>query len=113
MAKYSGYIGFAVPVDKGNDIWEDVIVEHKYRGNILNQTRRYVEGMNVLDDIECTVRISILSDEFLRANLAQMRYLHYSGGVWKIKSVEPSYPRIVLNVGGVYNGPQASTECEI
>lgn len=113
MAKFSGNIGFNMPVDKGTGIYEDFIVERHYRGEILSQSRKYQTESKILGDIECNVRISILSDDFLRVNLSQIRYLHYSGSVWTVKSIEPTYPRIVLTVGGVYNGPQATTANQV
>ena len=35
-----------------------------------------------------------------------MRYVTYKGTKWKIASMTDGYPRIIISLGGVYNGPE-------
>ena len=46
---------------------------------------------------------SILADPYARNNFHSMRYIKFMGALWKITTVEVQYPRLILNVGGVYN----------
>ena len=110
MAKWYGKIGYAENVETRPGIWEDKITERNYYGDVL-QTSPGTQSASdqVNDDIEVTNRISILADPFANQNFYSMRYLSYMGAVWKIKRVDVQYPRLILTVGGVYNGPQAET----
>lgn len=42
-------------------------------------------------------------------NFQNIRYITYLGANWKVTSIDVQYPRLVLSIGGVYNGPQAGT----
>jgi len=42
-------------------------------------------------------------------NFQNIRYITYLGTNWKVTSIDTQYPRLVLSIGGVYNGPQAGT----
>lgn len=109
MNQFRGKIGFSIPVNKGHGIYDNSVVERTYRGDILSQSRKLDAGTNINDNIDMNIRLSILSDDFLNVHLSQITYVHYMGGVWKVKSIEPSRPRIVLALGGVYNGPMAAS----
>ena len=107
MAKWHGVIGFAETIETRPGIHEEVITEHSYTGNVLQNTRRLQTSGQVNDDIEITNRISILADPIARANFHSMRYISFMGTNWKVSSVEVKFPRLILTVGGVYNGQQA------
>lgn len=38
------------------------------------------------------------------ATIPDMRYVEYLGSKWTIKSVEPKDRKLILTIGGVYNG---------
>lgn len=112
MDKFAGKIGFAVGMKEGigpNDgiVKELPMVEKPYYGDIIHNSRRFVQGENVNDDIRINVRISIIADEFAEKNMYAMKYAPYMGTLWKVESVDPQRPRIIISLGGVYNGPTA------
>lgn len=109
MAKFYGAIGFAIPTKTGRGVFQDEIVERNYRGDIQSQSRRWEPGETLTDELTCSMRLSIVADNFANIHLGQIKYARYGGAVWEIKTVEVSRPRLVLSVGGVYNGPQAQT----
>lgn len=109
MAKWYGVIGFAEPTETSPGIWEDVITERNYYGQIHHTTRRAQSAGQVLDNIEVTNRISILADPFAEQHSHLIRYLSFMGTRWEVSSIEFKYPRLVMTAGGVYNGPKAST----
>ena len=39
-----------------------------------------------------------------------MRYVHWMGALWEVNSVEVLNPRLILTIGGVYNGPTPDPE---
>ena len=59
---------------------------------------------NLNDDITLNNKISIVTDLFADEHLYAIRYVVYGGSKWKVTSVELRRPRIVLSIGGVYNG---------
>lgn len=107
MAKWRGVIGYAEMVETRPGIHEEKIVERSYSGNVLQNTRRLQSSGQANDDIEVTNRISIVANPFARQNFHSMRYVSFMGAKWKVSSVQVKYPRLILTVGGVYNGPQA------
>lgn len=105
MAKFFGPIGYAESKETRPGVYQDVITERYYRGDVIRNTRRLQSTDKVNDDIEVTNTISILADPFANGNFHAMRYIGFMGARWKITNVEVAYPRLLLTIGGVYNGP--------
>lgn len=107
MAKYSGKVGFAStvesPVDSG--IWKEVITEKgPYKGDLLDNTRRIELADNINADIKITNRISIVADAYAMQNFHSIRYAVYLGSKWRVSSVQVERPRLILNLGELWNG---------
>lgn len=107
MAKFYGKIGFAETVETTPGVWVEQITERSYYGDLIRNTRRLESSGNLNDDINIANEISILADPFANQHFHAMRYVELMGALWKISSVEVKYPRLILTVGGVYNGEQA------
>lgn len=105
MAKFFGEIGFATQVETSPGIWEDQIVEKQYYGDVFRESRRFSTTDQVLDKINLSNQISILADGYVVDNVQNLRYVRWLGGLWKISYVELKFPRLVLEMTGVYNGP--------
>lgn len=103
MAKYFGKIGFANTVDKGDGVWEEEIVERGYFGDAIRVIRRANNSGQVNDNLVISSTIEIVADPYATSNLYSIRYVEYMGAKWKVESIEVRYPRLVLNLGGVYN----------
>ena len=108
MAKYFGRIGFATTkeVDPENQpgVWVDTIDERFYYINTLRLTSRWDQSQNVNDDLKINCQFSILSDPFAQQNFSSIKYVEYMDALWKVNSIEVQYPRLLLTVGGIYNG---------
>ena len=104
MPKFYGNIGYAISKETAPGVWVEDIVEHKYSGDVDRNTRKLQSGNQVNDSIDISNEISILSDPFANENFHSMRYVTYMGAKWKVSSVEVRYPRLILTVGGLYNG---------
>lgn len=109
MAKFYGPIGFAVSKETRPGVWQDEIVERKYRGDVNRISRRLQSTDQVNDDITISNEFSILADPFANGNFHSMRYITYMGARWKVSNVEVKYPRLILTIGGLYNGPTPRT----
>lgn len=107
MAKFYGSIGYAETVETKPGVWEEVITERKYFGDIIRNSRRLQTADKLNDDITVSNEISIVADPFANMNFHLMRYVEFMGAKWKISNVDVQYPRLILTIGGLYNGEQA------
>ena len=104
MAKFYGVIGYATTVETEPGVYEETIIERPYYGETIKNTRRLQSGNKVNDDINISNQFSIVADPYANENFHAMRYVEFMGTKWRISDVEVQYPRLLLSVGGVYNG---------
>lgn len=104
MAKFYGIIGYAESVEVEPGIWEEEMTERRYYGDLIRNTRRLQSSDKVNDDITTSNEISILADPFAYENFHSMRYVEFMGTKWKVVNIDVQYPRLILSLGGVYNG---------
>lgn len=104
MNKFYGKIGYAISEETVPGVWVERIVERSYYGDIIRNIRRLQSSENLNDDINVSNEISIVADAFANQNFHSMRYVEYMGTKWKVSSIEVKYPRLILSIGGVYNG---------
>ena len=107
MAKFYGIIGYAETVETDPGVWEEKIVERMYFGDLLSNFRNLQNSGEVNDDVNIANKISIVSDPYANENFHSMRYVEFLDTRWKITNVEVLYPRLILTLGGMYNGEQA------
>ena len=107
MAKYYGAIGFAETVETVPGVWEEKIAERKYYGDVGRNTRRLQSADQLNDNINVANEISIVADPYANNHFYSMRYIEFQGAKWKITNVEVKPPRLILTVGGLWNGKQA------
>ena len=104
MNRWFGKVGFGETYEASQGVWKDRIVERNYYGDIEQNNRRLREESKVNDDLSVTNRISIVADPYAMNTFHQIRYIEFMGSLWRVNSVGVQYPRLVLEVGGVYNG---------
>lgn len=104
MAKFHGVIGYAEMAEIRSGVWQDRITEHTYDGDLNRNTRRLESSNTLNDNINISNEISILADPYAYQNFHSMKYVEFMGTKWKITSVDVQYPRLILMLGGVYNG---------
>lgn len=108
MAKFYGVIGYAVTKETAPGVWTEEIAEQSYYGDLTRNMRRLQDSGDLNDDINVANEISIVADPYANANFHSMRYVAFMSAKWKISKVEVQYPRLILTLGGVYNGKQAT-----
>lgn len=102
--KWSGIIGYAKPTEIRPGVWKDEIVEKKHYGDVIRNARALQSADKVNDNINITNQISIVANPYANMNFHTMRYIEFMGSKWKITNIEVNYPRLILSLGGVYNG---------
>lgn len=111
MAKFYGVIGFAESTNNTPGVWTDHITERVYSGDLIRSTRRFESSETLNDDMNISNDVSILADPFAQQNFHAIKYVKFMGAdgkmqdvKWKITSVDIQPPRLILVVGGLYNG---------
>lgn len=104
MAKFYGAIGFAESVETRPGVHTEQIVERKYFGDLIRNTRRLQSADQLNDNINIANEISIVADPYANEHFYEMRYIEFQGAKWKVSNVEVKFPRLILTVGGLYNG---------
>lgn len=102
--KFHGAVGFVEVSEKRPGVKTLIPVEHSYSGDVLRRSIRFQNGESVNDTITPSQQISILSDPYARSHVGSMKYVKWMGTAWKITEVSVQYPRIILTLGGAYNG---------
>lgn len=111
MAKFFGPVGFVATEEDppGSGIWVEVATEKNYRGEVLKNIRSWDSSQYLNDNLNIRNSISIVADPYIQNKIESIRYVKWLGSYWKVTDVEVQRPRLVLSLGGVYNGPTAGT----
>lgn len=104
MAKFHGKVGYIQTKETSPGVYTEVVTERDCVGDILRNNKRWEESENLNDNITISNRFSILTDEYINQNVKNLRYIIWMGAKWKVTSFEIERPRIILTVGGIYNG---------
>ena len=104
MAKWAGKIGFATQTETKPGVWEDVIEERSYKGDQLQNSFQHQPTDQLNDNISIVNKLSVVADMHAFTHAHMMRYATYMGVRWKISKVEVLRPRLILTLGGEYNG---------
>lgn len=104
MAKWYGKIGFGVTDEIESGVWDEIITERNYYGDVIRNNRRLQTADKINDDINVGNEISIIADPYAIQHFYAMKYAEFMGAKWKITNVDVQYPRLILSLGGLYNG---------
>lgn len=107
MAKWYGNVGYIETVETEPGIWEEQITLRPYYGDVNRNIYKLQSSDKINSNVNLTNEFSIVADPFAYDNFHIIRFIEYMGKKWSIESVEVQYPRLLLTVGGVYNGEQA------
>lgn len=112
MAKFYGEVGYLITQEKmidgrGSGIWEETFIKRKYYGEQINSYSRWqASNYGVNDNIVNSTQISIVADPFAVDNFMHIKYAIFLGYKWKVERAELQRPRLILTLGGLYNGPE-------
>jgi hypothetical protein len=109
--RFSGIVGFATSTQTSPGVWTDVITERSYFGDVVRSSRRLESPAQVPPETNASVALgnsfSIVADAEAFGNYKDMRYVKWQGGYWTITDIEVSRPRLILTIGGLWNGNKA------
>jgi|SRR5688572_839420 len=105
MTRFSGNVGYGIPTDKGDGVWDDVISERLYQGDVFRPSARHANDQKVNSDLTVGNAISIVADAYANNHFFAIRYVKWRGALWEVTNVDVESPRLILRLGGIYNGP--------
>lgn len=104
MARFYGKVGYVVDKVTGVDIVEQKPYEKYYKGELVKNRDKPVNGMSTADDVTLSNQISIVADPYALSHFFAIRYVKWMGSPWTVTEVEVAYPRLILTMGGMYHG---------
>lgn len=105
MTRFFGRIGYGESTETQPGVFEDVITEFSYYGDVVRNARNLTPGENLNPDLSVQNSISIVADAYANEHFFAIRYVEWSGVLWTVDNVEVQSPRLLLRLGEVYNGP--------
>lgn len=105
MTRFFGKVGYGNTVDKGHGVHDVVITERPYQGDVIRPSRRFADDNKVNSDLTVGNAISIVADGYANNHFFAIRYVEWRGALWEVSNIDVESPRLILRLGGVYNGP--------
>ena len=101
--RYYGKIGYAETVETKPGLMERRIVFYPAYGDVLRNTKRDQQNSYVNDTISVSNQISIVADPYAREHFFNIKCIEWQGALWNVSSVDVQYPRLILDLGGLYD----------
>lgn len=105
MTKFSGAVGYGTSTELSPGVWDDVMTERQAYGDVKRNARTFVEGRSINDDLVVNNSISIVLDAYSSEHFHNIRYVLWGGVRWKVTEVTEERPRLLLRLGGKWDGP--------
>ena len=99
----SGKIGYARTEETSPGIYQEIITEKQYYGDVVRNTAESLDSNTINASIKLDNRISVLCNNYMSDNLGCIRYLTFKKSKWKISSIEIKDNRMIFTLGDLYN----------
>lgn len=104
MNRWYGKVGYVETTEVQPGIWDEQETVHEYYGEWVKKSSRFSVSGDVNDNRDVSAELSIMADSYADLHFHSIRYVEFGGVKWKVNSIEPRRPRLILSLGGVYNG---------
>ena len=104
MNRWYGKVGYIETIEIEPGIWEEKETVRSYYGELVRNSSKFRVSGDVNDDKDVSVELSIVADPYSSLHFHAIRYVEFGGTKWKVNTVEPKRPRLILSLGGEYNG---------
>nr|DAJ87813.1 MAG TPA: hypothetical protein [Caudoviricetes sp.] len=102
MSRFSGKLGFVMTRETEEGVWLEDVVEIPVKGTIRSLWVRNDNNASVNTDLRLTNEISVLMDTKIKTHLETLKYVVWKGSKWEVQSIGVNYPRLTINLGGLY-----------
>ena len=104
MARFFGNVGYVISTNPSPGVYDQESISREYFGDEIKSGSRWKSGDVINDDVIITNEISIVADPFAYTNFSAIRWVEWMGNKWKVESIRIDRPRLILSLGGIYNG---------
>lgn len=101
--RYYGRIGYWDTVETKPGLFEPGLNFLYYKGDVLRNYKRNQDGNKVNSDVSVNNSISIVADPYAREHFFDIKCVEWQGALWSVSSVEVQFPRLILELGGLYH----------
>lgn len=105
MAKFRGKVGYARNVETAPSVYNEEWTIKQCSCDLLENKSKLVDGSVVNPGIRLMNRISIVASPYARKHCHEIRWVEFQNSKWTVSDVTVNYPRLILTLGGLYNGP--------
>ena len=102
MSRFSGKLGFVMTRETEEGVWLEDVVEIPVKGTIRSLWVRNDNNASVNTVLRLTNEISVLMDTKIKTHLETLKYVVWKGSKWEVQSIGVNYPRLTINLGGLY-----------
>lgn len=108
MAKASIKVGYVLTENVGSGVWmPNRVLERVYKADVNRRSRRFNNDASVNGELTVSNELSIVADPYAFEHFHLIRYAEFRNSKWIVTNVSVEYPRLVMSLGGIYNGPTA------
>ena len=105
MAKFYGKVGYARNVETAPSVWQEEWTIKTHSGDLLENRSRLVDGNVVNPGVRIANKISIIATPYALEHFYEIRWVEFQNSKWTVSGVTVNYPRLILELGGLYNVP--------
>ena len=101
--RYSGEIGYYETVEVKPGFFKEKLVFRPAYGDVVRNTKRDQTSSTINEKLTISNSISIVADPYAREHFFNIRCAKWQNALWEVTSVTVEYPRLSLELGGIYN----------
>lgn len=106
MAKFFGKVtyGYTAELEDQPGVWANELVTRDAIFDLIKNFHKSENNDKLNNDLVLDNKVSMLADPYAIQNFQHIKSVRFMDTEWKILTVEVQYPRLILTLGGVYNG---------
>lgn len=104
MAKYAGLVGYVTQEQTAPSVWSPVEYPKRMKGDIIRQSSSTQNDDKINSDLTLNHRVSLIGDAYAFSSYFNIKWIEIDGRKWEVTSVEVQRPRIIVTLGGPWNG---------
>ena len=101
--RYSGKIGYFETIETKPGLYEETLIFKHAQGDVVRNIKRDQNSSYINDKIAVNNSISVVADPYAREHFFNIKCVEWQGALWKVSSVTVEYPRLILEIGGLYD----------